>query len=255
MKFFGWIFLLVKLTVLVVTIEGSLHTWGEKDHGYGLDVISLETKLVDYVSTTPKDFRIVYQYIPNYVDRPSYIGINVNGESDGSIRHSTIRQWYKFYEEFKEVPVITAIIHPHNTYNFQANLTIYKKLTYSLELGPSNNKSFKFLYMRDAHSSVKPYVQTSIGQRQSGDQLLHFESKIVRNYTKFPLRVFSYDGTESNEYLTCSRTAMALVNQSYVGDQEFNSVVYDMNSERFAANFSVYGIKSMSRPNGFLRIL
>lgn len=48
---------------------------------------------------------------------------------------------------------------------------------------------------------------------------------------------------------------MALVNTSFVSEQEFNAVTYDMNSDSFIANFSVYGIKSSNRPNRFTGIL
>lgn len=44
---------------------------------------------------------------------------------------------------------------------------------------------------------------------------------------------------------------MVMVNTSYVGEQEFNAVVYDMNTEHFVANMSVYGIRSNFRPLDF----
>lgn len=37
---------------------------------------------------------------------------------------------------------------------------------------------------------------------------------------------------------------MALVNTTFVSDKEFNAIVYDMNTEHFIANFSVYGVRS-----------
>lgn len=37
---------------------------------------------------------------------------------------------------------------------------------------------------------------------------------------------------------------MVMVNTSFVGEQEFNAVVYDMNTEHFVANVSIYGIRS-----------
>lgn len=48
---------------------------------------------------------------------------------------------------------------------------------------------------------------------------------------------------------------MVMINTSYVGEQEINVVVYDMNTEHFVANMSVYGIKSTLRPDGFLGII
>lgn len=37
---------------------------------------------------------------------------------------------------------------------------------------------------------------------------------------------------------------MALVNTTFIGEREFNSIVYDMNTEHFVANISVYGLKN-----------
>ncbi len=41
-----------------------------------------------------------------------------------------------------------------------------------------------------------------------------------------------------------SPTAMALINTTFVSEKEFNAIVYDMNTEHFIANISVYGIRS-----------
>lgn len=45
-----------------------------------------------------------------------------------------------------------------------------------------------------------------------------------------------------------SPTAMVLVNTSFVAENEFSAVVYDMYGDRFTANFSVFGIISSRRP-------
>ncbi len=45
---------------------------------------------------------------------------------------------------------------------------------------------------------------------------------------------------------------MAMINSSFVGEREFNAIAYDMNTEHFVANMSVYGIKSLNgRPYEF----
>ncbi len=36
---------------------------------------------------------------------------------------------------------------------------------------------------------------------------------------------------------------MVLINTTFIGEKEFNAVVYDMNTEHFVANVSVYGMK------------
>lgn len=48
---------------------------------------------------------------------------------------------------------------------------------------------------------------------------------------------------------------MALVNTTFISDKEFNAVVYDMNTEHFVANISVYGIRSAIRPGEFVGLL
>lgn len=49
---------------------------------------------------------------------------------------------------------------------------------------------------------------------------------------------------------------MVMVNTSFVGEQEFNAAVYDMNTEHFVANMSVYGIRSVhSRPFEFAGVI
>ncbi|KAG4067682.1 hypothetical protein HA402_005454 [Bradysia odoriphaga] len=260
MKFFELIFV-IELVHLFDVFEASLHTWGQR--GYYDRNKLVETKLIEYNSTTPKNYTIIYRYYQHYMKPVSHIEINVNNtESNGYINRTTSGQYY--YGTLRDIYLFTAQIHINNTKNVLATVTIYEtnylEFTYVLKGGPENNKSFTFLYMTDAFPSPQPYVQTSIGKRQTGDDLLHFESRTVTNYNRFPSRVFSYGGAVG-EYLTYVRfslnspTAMVLVNTSYVGEREFNAIAYDMNSDRFVANFSVFGIKSTSRPNGYLGIV
>jgi len=88
--------------------------------------------------------------------------------------------------------------------------------------------------------------------------LIYFESRNVTNASRFPSRAFEYSG---NEYITYvgfsfnSPTAMVMVNTSHVGEQEFNAVAYDMNTEHFVANMTIYGIRSMFRPDKFEGII
>lgn len=46
-----------------------------------------------------------------------------------------------------------------------------------------------------------------------------------------------------------------MVNTSFVGEQEFNGMVYDMNTEHFVANMSVYGMVGENKPDHFSGIL
>lgn len=106
----------------------------------------------------------------------------------------------------REILIFDAKIHINNVTNVVATLTIYENgyvpFTYVLEGGPKNNKSITYVYMKDAVPSPKPYFHNSIGQRQTGDELIHFESRNVTNYNRFPSKAFSYDGKELEQYLT-----------------------------------------------------
>lgn len=52
-----------------------------------------------------------------------------------------------------------------------------------------------------------------------------------------------------------SPTAMVLVNTTFVTEHEFNVIVYDLNTEHFVANISIYGIKARTRPADFLGLI
>ncbi|KAG4066548.1 hypothetical protein HA402_007184 [Bradysia odoriphaga] len=84
--------------------------------------------------------------------------------------------------------------------------------------------------------------------------LINDINKAPKNYTI----IYQYFGAKNKEvaYLEFdinSPTAMAMINTSYVGEQEFNAVAYDMNTEHFVANMSVYGIRerALQRPFQF----
>ncbi|KAG4066715.1 hypothetical protein HA402_007351 [Bradysia odoriphaga] len=107
-------------------------------------------------------------------------------------------------------------------------------------------KSMTFIYKKNADSSrKKPFAQNAVGRRREGDSLLHFESRNITNSSRFPSRAFEYSGSDFITYVGFSfnsPTAMAMINTSFIGEQEFNAVAYDMNTEHFVANMSVYGI-------------
>lgn len=48
---------------------------------------------------------------------------------------------------------------------------------------------------------------------------------------------------------------MVIVNTSYVGEQEFNAVAYDLHTQHFIANMSIYGIVAKERPDAFLGVI
>lgn len=280
MKFFKLIFI-IELVHLVDFCEASLHTWGVRGY-YGNFHNTLietdlrlsfkdrrklvETKLVEYNSTTPKNYTIIYRYYQNYMKPVSHIEINVNNvstdrdssrdlgtlyilnpeieepeihkllpsfqsESSGDIEQTTSSQYY--FGTAREIFLFTATIHVNNTKNVLATLTIWERdylpFTYVLEGGPENNKSLTFLYMNDAFPSPKPYVLSSIGERQNGDCLLHFESRNVTNHRHFPSRAFSYSGED--EYLTYVRFTFNVTNKTSARCMEINCFIWVLVSD------------------------
>lgn len=64
-------------------------------------------------------------------------------------------------------------------------------------------KSIAFVFKRNStKTEEKPFAQNAIGRRQEGDELMHFESHNVTNYSRFPSRVFEYSGLYKGEYIT-----------------------------------------------------
>lgn len=41
---------------------------------------------------------------------------------------------------------------------------------------------------------------------------------------------------------------MVLINTTFINEKDFSAIVYDMNTEHFVANISVYGIESTETP-------
>lgn len=48
---------------------------------------------------------------------------------------------------------------------------------------------------------------------------------------------------------------MALVNTTFVSEKSFNVVAYDMNTEHFVANMSVYGFMYGTTPSNYVDLL
>lgn len=118
-------------------------------------------------------------------------------------------------------------------------------------------------------AETKPYSQNAIGKRQHGDELLYFVSRNVTNNSRFPSKSFEYVGDDTTQityvgfsfnvssvsmddyslwnvefsYLQ-SPTAIAFINSTFVLQNEFSAVTYDMNAEHFVANVSIYGFKN-----------
>lgn len=100
--------------------------------------------------------------------------------------------------------IFDAKVQIKNALNVVATLKIYGSGMMSLQsMGLrklESTKSLTFVYLKNStQSTTKEFAQNSIGKRRQGDELLHFESRLVRNNNRFPSRVFEYSG---GEYIT-----------------------------------------------------
>ncbi|XP_037047722.1 uncharacterized protein LOC119082326 [Bradysia coprophila] len=246
MKF--WILnCVIGLVYLFVFCDASKHKFGQHVE-YGM-YQSYQRTLINDINKAPKNYTIIYQYFGAKNKEVAYLEFDINVKSEGSVSSSYGKK-------------IEAKIHINNALNVTANIYIY---TMGLSVMPQFNfyrehydtKSITFVHKKNADSSKKQlFAQNAIGRRRKGDSLLHFESRNITNSSRFPSRAFEYTGSDFITYVGFSfnsPTAMAMINTSYVGEQEFNAVAYDMNTEHFIANMSVYGIKerALQRPFQF----
>lgn len=135
---------------------------------------------------------------------------------------------------------------------------------------PSRSLAMVFVKNATRSAEAKNSSKNAIGVRRLGDELLYFESRNVTNASRFPSRSFEYVGddrtsityvgfsfnvrildyTTSREEITVpclflqSPTAIAFINSTFVLRREFSAIVYDMNTEHFMANVSIYGFKN-----------
>lgn len=103
---------------------------------------------------------------------------------------------------------VNANININGVRNFSATISVrgesslpYGYLDAFRQLEEVDLKSLTFVYVRRASTSSKANAQNSIGNRRPGDRLLHFESRNVTNFNRFPSRVFSYSGKEYITYV------------------------------------------------------
>lgn len=119
--------------------------------------------------------------------------------SNGSINSVWGTQKHPFLNTDFAINNIDAKIHINDTLNVKATLTIYmlgknesSGILFSEYLEVS--RSLIFIYMKNASHTPKPFAQNSIGKRQMGDKLIHFQSRNVTNASRFPSTSFEYTG-------------------------------------------------------------
>ncbi|KAG4066041.1 hypothetical protein HA402_001288 [Bradysia odoriphaga] len=183
-----------------------------------------------------------------------YIEFDVNSPSTGTIEAINAKQIHPALNV--DIPIVNfyAKININDTLNVKATMKIYKQGTYIYAPSLFNmdaTKSITTIHSKSAQSAQKPIgTRTTIGRRQKGDELIHFQSRNVTNASRFPSGIFEYSGQEYITYVGFSfnsPTAMVLINTTYIDEKEFNSIVYDMNTEHFVANISIYGIKNAQK--------
>ncbi|XP_037036840.1 uncharacterized protein LOC119074664 [Bradysia coprophila] len=244
-------------TVAINVCMADVHSWGQLiTYQYHR---MYERTLIDESSSVPKDYTIFYKYYGAPFKPVAHIEIEVNTKSEGyiNIGRFTINTYNKRKEDAQTFDAQVSI---KNATNVTATLRIHGMGMMTLpSMGLrklTSTRSVAYVHAKSSIPSIKQngFVQSLIGKRRNGDELIHFESRNVRNQNRFPSRAFEYSGSE---YITCvgfsfdSPTAMVMINTTFVGENEFNGIVYDMNSEHFVANMSVYGIKILSRPYHF----
>lgn len=63
-------------------------------------------------------------------------------------------------------------------------------------------RSCAFVYVKNAvQSAERVFSSNAIGTRQPGDSLVHFESRNVTNFSRFPSRSFEYSGDVAITYV------------------------------------------------------
>lgn len=102
--------------------------------------------------------------------------------------------------------MVNAKVNIYNSQNVRVTISVYGESNLPFGYMPVfrqmeelNLKSLTFVYVKDALPSDARKSQNSIGNRQKGDQLIHFESRNVTNSNRFPSRGFHYSG---HEYIT-----------------------------------------------------
>jgi len=251
--------MLVIVTVIFATLltnkfcVGSKHAFGNPNADF---IVKLyETKLIDdSENDVPKDYTIIYKFFGTFFQPILYIEIDVNKESTGEMIGSRGVQDNLYYNPENQRSNYDATISIKNATHVTATLTIY---TFNLPqyLRGVSRHSITYVHVKNTSTSLEsPYAQNAIGKRRKGDQLVYFESRNVTNIKRFPSRIFEHTGSEYLTYVAfsfSSPTAVAMINTTFVKEQEFNAIVYDMNTEHFIANMSIYGIKTLQRPADF----
>ncbi len=101
-----------------------------------------------------------------------------------------------------------AKIDVNDTLNVKASLRIHKRGIKS-NIAPYFNmedlQSITIVYAKNAKNTTLNRdsipAQNSIGRRQTGDELIHFQSRNITNMNRFPSKAFEYAGPDYITYV------------------------------------------------------
>lgn len=124
--------------------------------------------------------------------------------SNGTIEAIKTNQKHPYLDVVIPITNFYAKIHINSTLNVKVTLKVYKSGTYTFVPSFGNlevTKSLVIIYAKNASPTQKPFAQNSIGTRQKGDRLIHFQTRNVTNQSRFPSRSFEYVGEDSITYV------------------------------------------------------
>ncbi|KAJ6648691.1 hypothetical protein Bhyg_03922 [Pseudolycoriella hygida] len=238
--------------------SASVHSWGSKEQ-HAIYKIH-ERVIIDDKDNVYRNYTIKNQYVGSRSRSIVYYEINVNAESNGFIfEKNGFRPSVPYDVAFpSNQQTFIGRVRIDNAVNVLATISAYglgvdPKMRNNFVEQPTKGVTYIHAKKSAFSSDSKHFGQNSIGRRQKNDELIYFESRNVTNKSRFPSRSFEYLGQNLNAFITYvgfsfnSPTAVAMLNTSYIGEQEFNAVAYDINTDHFVANMSV----NKERPDTF----
>lgn len=147
---------------------------------------------------------------------------------------------------------------------------------------PSVPQSITIVNVQGGNPKPQPSIwHNSIGQRQPDDRLIHFSSQNVTIQSNFAASLFEFVGSQQ-QAISCVRfsfdvryylnkiniifakhislfmqspTAVAFLNSSFIHENEFSAIVYDLSAVMFVANVSIFGYDEVFKPVTYQSIL
>jgi len=236
----------IHLLQLIDFCVSNKHSHGKRNEYFSYRL--LRRTLIEDYNDVPTNYTIIFQYFEAHYNPVQSIDIDVNVRSSGYIHGKAEMKRHSHGQDYRTSrQVFDGRISIKNALNVTAVLNIYGVgYPISVVMRDQGARSCTVIYAKKARPSEnsKQFAQNSIGKRREGDTLIYFQSRNVTNVSRFPSRSFEYSG---NKYITYvgfsfnSPTAIAMVNTSFMAEKEFNAIVYDMNTEHFVANMSIYG--------------